>query len=199
MPKYVQPLSNEAIANRRFETLDELQEAQAELGRITVSRRFSQSWASPLLSCFVMSSCRCVYERCLLSRVPAETQMTTTKNMIAHQQSQHFFSLAFLFQRGPPFSSLGKDGSTTWEPSYSGTRPFAEKNNHCLTGDGTICFAWVRRKLPKVISHTPMLQMNCQRWRENPNSLPSFTLSSRAHHKEAICSEICSGMSHVVQ
>jgi hypothetical protein len=63
---------------------------------------------SNLLSCFVMSSCRCVYEGCLVSRVPAETQMTTTKNMIAHQQSQHFFSLAFLFQRGPPFPSLGK-------------------------------------------------------------------------------------------
>src|SRR5229473_1535643 len=55
---------------------------------------------------------------------------------------------------------------------------------------GLIFLAWVRRKLPKVISHTPMLQMNCQRWRENPNSLPGFTISSRAHHKEAICSEI---------
>jgi len=30
----------------------------------------------------------------------------------------------------------------------------------------------VRRKLPKVIYHTPMLKMNCQRWIENPNSPP---------------------------
>src|SRR6266705_628760 len=37
---------------------------------------------------------------------------------------------------------------------------------------GLICLAWVRRKLPKVIYHTPLLNMNCKRWLENPNSLP---------------------------
>src|SRR5215469_7239305 len=35
-----------------------------------------------------------------------------------------------------------------------------------------IFLAWVRRKLPKVIYHTPMHNMNCKRWIENPNSLP---------------------------
>src|SRR5260370_20786309 len=33
---------------------------------------------------------------------------------------------------------------------------------------GLICLAWVRRKLPKMIYHAPMLNMNCQRWLENP-------------------------------
>src|ERR1700694_5221663 len=43
---------------------------------------------------------------------------------------------------------------------------------------GLICFAWVRRKLPKVIYHTPTRKMNCQRRLENPNSSPIFTIDS---------------------
>ncbi len=35
-----------------------------------------------------------------------------------------------------------------------------------------------RRKLPKVIYHTPTLKMSCQRRLENPNSLPGFTIDS---------------------
>src|SRR2546425_11436826 len=33
---------------------------------------------------------------------------------------------------------------------------------------GLIFLAWVRRKLPKVIYPTPLLNMYCQRWIENP-------------------------------
>ncbi len=41
-----------------------------------------------------------------------------------------------------------------------------------------ILLAWVRSQRPKVIYHTPMLKMNCQRWIVNPNSLPGSTISS---------------------